>query len=54
MIDAGVERLTMKKVQLRMMHAKVMVWVDKTEGRGVSEGHLQILAQRQRLGCVRG
>jgi hypothetical protein len=53
-IDAGVERLTMKKVQLRMMHARVMVWVDKTEGRGVSEGHLQILAQRQRLGCVRG
>jgi len=53
-IDAGVERLTRKKVQLQMMHAMVMVWVDRTEGRGVNEGHLQILAQRQRLGCVRG
>ena len=54
MIDAGVERLIRKKVQLQMMHAMVMVWVDRTEGKGVSEEHLQILVQRQKLGCVRG
>lgn len=54
MIDAGVERLTRKKVQLQMMHVMVMVLVDRTEGRGVSEAHLQILVQRQMLGCVRG